>query len=162
MKKCPYCAEDIQDAAIVCKHCGRDLKAGVSQVQIVQPPAKTSPAAMGCLGLIVFVVLIVIIGQCNSPSTSQSTAVVEDAESTWNEQLRTAITGVGDTCPGPVRRTFHQFVAKGEPPHRGTWNVECADGSSYSVQVMDGETKVLSCQMMKMVKVECFKEYSGK
>lgn len=67
MKSCPFCAESIQDAAIVCKHCNRELPVSQASAASARPPAPL-PAApptkaswtyhRNLMGLLVLVVLL--------------------------------------------------------------------------------------------------------
>lgn len=56
MKACPFCAEQIQDAAVVCKHCGRSLIP--SEVRVAKGVGKwgailATVVVLGFLGFII-------------------------------------------------------------------------------------------------------------
>ena len=52
MKRCPFCAEEIQNAAIVCNHCGRDLLTATPSSAVAEPPRESGQRKWVALGVV--------------------------------------------------------------------------------------------------------------
>jgi uncharacterized membrane protein YvbJ len=62
MKKCPFCAEKIQNEAIVCRYCGKDLPQAIKTEKIGNKSPIRDKKKFLHTGLIVLGILIVLLG----------------------------------------------------------------------------------------------------
>lgn len=105
MKVCPFCAEDVKDAAIVCKHCGRDVPKQVASTRsnpgaqaVAGRPAQTSSrlkivAFRAVIGLGVLAVIdLILVGLMVGPTTGSQPSNTSRSQSAFYAAMNHAVT----------------------------------------------------------------------
>jgi hypothetical protein len=133
MKKCTFCAEEIQDAAVVCKHCGRDL-AKAEAPAVVKLTGRNRVLAIFLFSLIG----LVIIGLALAPRPPAAPSKTLAVSVSWNSLLL-QVTNISDAAAAGNEMTVY---INGTPPftYRATATVP-AVGESVQLPLSEFATK---------------------